>query len=113
MNFVGSGLAAGAFGGFYMDFGPLGVLVGFFLLGIIAKLAQNYALRHQRGLTLCAYVVAHFWFMNFSHPLPFFTTLTIPLVLALLIAGPTDAEARRHDLRTSVLPGTPRPRRGR
>lgn len=99
LDFVGSGLASGAVGGFYMDFGPIGVLVGFLIFGIIARWAQIRSWGSARGLTFYACVVSHLWFINYAHPLPFFTTITIPAVLLLLQRANNTSGFRRAPVR--------------
>lgn len=84
LDFVGTGLASGAIGGFYQDFGVVGVVVGFFVLGVLGRFAQDASWRNPRNLMFFAYLLSHFWFINYAHPLPFFTTITIPLFLFAL-----------------------------
>ncbi|MDT0183229.1 O-antigen polymerase [Microbacterium sp. ARD31] len=84
LQFTGGGLATGAIGGFYMDFGILGLLIGMVLLGVLAKFAAAWSWKGPRALTVFSYLITHLWFMNYSHPLTYMTVLTIPLILFLV-----------------------------
>jgi oligosaccharide repeat unit polymerase len=85
LNFQGFGLAMGATGGFYMDFGPLGVAIGFSVLGLISALIWRKAQQTSGWLIAYAFLVSHLWIINYSHPLPYLTTLLVPLAASFCV----------------------------
>lgn len=84
LDFSGFGLASGSIGGFYMDFGLVGVLVGFFVLAIIGQLIRRRAAVSGRWTLVLAYYIGHLWAMNYSHPFPYLATIAIPVVILFL-----------------------------
>ena len=85
LDFQGLGLAMGATGGFYMDFGPLGVLIGFLILGIISGQIWKRARTSSSWFMVYAFLISHLWIINYSHPLPYLTTLAVPVAIVLCV----------------------------
>lgn len=80
-DFEGFGLAMGGIGGFYMDFGPLGVLIGFLIIGILVGFARKRSQLDARWTVVLAWLGGHLVLMNYAHPLPNFATIALPLLL--------------------------------
>jgi oligosaccharide repeat unit polymerase len=95
LDFQGLGLAMGATGGFYMDFGPLGVLIGFLILGVISGQIWKKAKTSSSWLIVYAFLISHLWIINYSHPLPYLTTLAVPVALAFCVRSVSWADVQQ------------------
>lgn len=80
-DFEGFGLAMGGIGGFYMDFGALGVLLGFLLIGALVGYARKKSQLDSRWTVVLSWLGGHIVLMNYAHPLPNFATIILPVLL--------------------------------
>ncbi|WP_155845081.1 O-antigen polymerase [Arthrobacter sp. 135MFCol5.1] len=90
-NFEGFGLAMGGIGGFYMDFGAFGVLVGFLLIGLFAGFVRKRSQADARWTVVLAWLGGHLILMNYAHPLPNFATIALPFILFAGLRPPQTA----------------------
>lgn len=80
-DFEGFGLAMGGIGGFFMDFGALGVLLGFLAIGVLVGYARKKSQHDARWTIVLCWLGGHIVLMNYAHPLPNFAAIILPLLL--------------------------------
>jgi hypothetical protein len=80
LTFQGYGLALGAMNAFYLDWGYLGIMIGFGVGGML--LGYFYAKATAGGgIWMIAYIVlvANFLLANYGHPFAYLSSLLIPI----------------------------------
>lgn len=81
LDFAGFGLAMGGVGGFYLDFGPVGVFVGYFLFGVLLGVLRRLSGTDSRWTLMLAYASGHLILMNYSHPFPNLAFAILPILV--------------------------------
>lgn len=86
MDFEGFGLALGAPNALYLDWGPLGVVVGMFAFGAISAVLYERA-RDRNGRWTIGYALwlTNLLLSNYGHPFAYVVTVAVPVMTLLVV----------------------------
>ena len=87
LTFSGFGLALGAVNAFYLDWGPIGVIIGFFLIGYGVRRVYIRAISGNKlAAVLYCYLLGHLLLSNYGDPFAYLSDLLYPICLHFVLS---------------------------